>query len=78
MTVAKFDMRLYRNDLESDSIEIIWLELQFSNKSIVLGLLYRPPNADRNSNVNCRLTQMERMLLAAYLENKTNSAYWGS
>ena len=58
-----------RNDLESDSIEIIWLELQFSNKSIVLGLLYRPPNADSNSNLNW-LTQMEGMLLAAYSENK--------
>ena len=45
------------------------MELQFSNKFIVLGLLYRPPNADSNSNRNW-LTQMGGMLLAAYSENK--------
>ena len=37
-----------RRDLESDSVEVIWLEICFSHsKPFLLGFVYRPPNSKR-------------------------------
>lgn len=58
-----------REDLEVESIEIICLELQLSNKSILLSLVYRPPDNDSLS-VNTWLHHMENVLSQAYSENK--------
>ena len=33
-----------RNDLESDSLEILWLEICLNNLKFLLGTCYRPPN----------------------------------
>ena len=35
-----------RNDLEIRGIESIWIEVILNHKSILFGLIYRPPNAD--------------------------------
>ena len=34
-----------RDDLENNSIENIWIEVQSLRNNILLGLFYRPPNA---------------------------------
>ena len=34
-----------RNDLEVNTIECIWLELNINNKKILVGTFYRPPNS---------------------------------
>lgn len=58
-----------RHDLETKAIETIWLELQFSNRSVLLSAVYRPPNNDSNSVQNW-LSHMEDSLSVAYSENK--------
>ena len=35
-----------RPDLEVEGVEVIWVELHVHKKSILLGSMYRPPNAD--------------------------------
>ena len=38
-----------RTDLETQSLEIIWLEIVYStSKNILVGFLYRPPNSQAN------------------------------
>ena len=35
-----------RNDLELRNIESIWIEVANSDKRVLVGLFYRPPNSD--------------------------------
>ena len=58
-----------RKDLETNSIEVIWLELLLSNKPILLCSIHRPPNDDSHL-IHDWLTHMEDMLTWAYSENK--------
>lgn len=34
-----------RNDLEEDGVEILWVEVRMNQRTLLLGNMYRPPNA---------------------------------
>lgn len=61
-----------RLDLETKSIEIIWLELKLPNKSLLLSLIYRPPD-NYSVSVHNWLHHMEDYL--AKLTLKTSPLY---
>ena len=46
-----------RLDLEDDEIECVWVEMQINKMTILLGNMYRPPNADLRL-----LTNLEAMM----------------
>ena len=54
-----------RNDLEEDGVEILWVEVRMNQRTLLLGNMYRPPNA--TSSV---LDSLELMLERAVSERK--------
>ena len=62
----------HRKDLETPTAEVIWLELHLSNKSILLGVIYRPPY-DNSNAAHTWLAGMEDMLSNAYSESENKS-----
>ena len=50
-----------RLDLEIDGLECIWLEIKLKNKTILLSLVYRPPNSPAQT-----LTDIENSIDLAY------------
>lgn len=61
----------HRPDLEvgHQTIEALWLELNFANKSFLLAQIYRPPRNDHTSQL--WLDYMEHTLQNVYAENKS-------
>ena len=54
-----------RNDLEEDEVEILWVEVRMNQRTLLLGNMFRPPNA--TSSV---LDSLEVMLERAVSERK--------
>ena len=54
-----------RNDLEEDGVETLWVEVRMNQRTLLLGNMYRPPNA--TSSV---LDSLELMLERAVSERK--------
>ena len=60
-----------RVDLETDDLEIIWLEINFKNcKSFVVGVLYRPPVSSKYSNKNFLKTLSDVLNKLLYEDKK--------
>ena len=53
-----------RLDLEIDGLECIWLEIKLKNKTILLSLVYRPPNSPAQT-----LADIENSIDLAYDTN---------
>ena len=59
-----------RNDLESENIENIWIEIQPNYaKSILICIMYRPPDSSNHLNRNFN-TELHEMLSSAAKEDK--------
>ena len=61
-----------RLDLEIEGLECIWLEIKLKNKTILLSLVYRPPNSPAQ-----RLTDIENSIDLAYDTNIRNIVITG-